>query len=365
MNMYIFLIYLLIYVIFFPKIKNKKIGLLLILIPMFLTLAIQIGIGTDYYSYVSFFKNVSFENNTNIEYSFTLFTIFLKKIVNNERILFIVISFIQTFLIYKILKILLKEEIIKSYKLFFIVLVIIFNFYYSMFNTLRSSVAILFFSLSILYFYRKSYLKGSGNIAFGLIFHKSIFFIVFLVIILKKIINLKKCYSKKLIIIFLTICYIGGRLNLISKIALFLYNSIKFNFPYKYYLVSRHMHSYTKSYGLAVLLTFTLILISIKFYNIGKKEHYFLKNIAILFFGLLFLFANTPILLRIAEYGIIFEIIYFTQFMEKMLTKKYRIFGVIIIIIYSIIFIIGRERSKIFNEKVHQKYLEEDILNSK
>lgn len=363
--MYVFLIYLLIYAIFFPKMKNEKVGVLLILIPMFISLAFQKGVGTDYYSYVDFFENASFESDTRIEYGFNILVVVLKIIWNKERILFITVSLIQVFYIYKILKFILEEKIIKNYKIFFLVLVIILGFYASMFNTLRSSVAILSFSLSILYLYRKNYLKSFGNVAFALVFHKSILFMVFLAIILKKIINLKKCYSKKLLVIFLIVCYIGGRLKLISKIALFLYNSIKFNFPYKYYLVSRHMHSYTKSYGLVVMLTFILVLLSVRFYDIEKKEHYFFKNIAILFFGLLFLFVNTPILLRIGEYGIIFEIIYFTQFMEKMLTKKYGIFGVTIIMIYSISFIVGRERGKIFNEKVHQKYLEKNILNNK
>ena len=99
MNIYLFLIWLVFVIIFFQKISNKKILILFIIIPMFFSLATQVNIGTDYYTYIKIFKYGS----TRIEKGYLLFSEFLKYLSKDERILFVGISLLQMILFYILL----------------------------------------------------------------------------------------------------------------------------------------------------------------------------------------------------------------------------------------------------------------------
>ncbi|WP_419180976.1 EpsG family protein [Fusobacterium perfoetens] len=81
--------------------------------PIFLILAFQNGIGTDYYSYIEIFNQ-----KINFNYSrgplFKILILHLKKFFDNERVMFITVAMIQIILYYKILNIFYKKFFIKN-----------------------------------------------------------------------------------------------------------------------------------------------------------------------------------------------------------------------------------------------------------
>ena len=108
MNIYIYFIWLLFGKTFFSKIRNKRLVLLSIVIPMFISLATQVNIGTDYYAYRNSFL---YPDPYEYEIGYILLNKILRSITLNPRILFVTVSFIQMFLFYKILKKLNNKKI--------------------------------------------------------------------------------------------------------------------------------------------------------------------------------------------------------------------------------------------------------------
>lgn len=349
MNIYIFLIYLVFITLFFKDLENKKLLILIILFPMFLSLATQVNIGTDYKSYITIFNNLNSLEYSRIEIGYLAFNKFLRSFSTNERILFVGVSFLQMILFYKILIEHQKIELYKNIPLYILIFCISTNGYISMYNTLRSSISALFFNLFILFLLKKEFYKELVVTVLGGSFHKSIYFSAFIVIFLKKI--LEKCYEKKVLISFFILCFFINRIDLIRKISLFIYN-LNLNIPYKEYLISEHMFPYGKSWGIGIIVDFFICLFSIIFYKNYNKKNIFLYNLGIFLMGLELLFYGIPILSRFLEYFYICKGLIIYETVKNSLEKKYYYIGWIILLFYFLRIYIGVQRILIFNSNL-------------
>lgn len=331
------LYFMLIYVIstypFIRKIQNKKMVIFLELFPMFLVLAFQQAIGTDYYAYIRIFNQEIIFNYSRGPL-FKILVLFLKNIFNNERSLFITVAIIQMILFYKIINILYEKKFIKDIPLFIFLAITTSNFYLMMFNGLRSSIASLFIALSILILLENKFLKSFLLIMLGCSFHPSVF--IWNGIFCIKNILYKKSKIKNWII-FILLCFILNKLNFIRNLAGIIYES-GLEIPYRHYLISYHMFPYVKTFGIATIINMVIFIYSlyIVYKNETDKEKIFIYNIGYFFFGLLLLFAGIPVFSRILEPSNLFRNYIIYNLIERLLEK--RIFwGVILFVIYYIL----------------------------
>lgn len=345
MNIYLFLIWLVFVIIFFQKISNKKILILFIIIPMFFSLATQVNIGTDYYTYIKIFKYGS----TRIEKGYLLFSEFLKYLSKDERILFVGISLLQMILFYILLLKYQKIEKLKKIPFYVLVLCTSTNSYMMMFNGLRSSIAALFFNLSLIFYLEKKYILTIILIILGGNFHTSIYFAVGIIFLLSKL--LKKEYCGIVILTSLILCFLINKLELIKKGSEIIYN-LNLDFYYKNYLVSKHMFNYVEGLGIGTIINFLFCLLAGALYKkiIENKKNIFLYNLGFLGIGLKFLFAGIPILSRMLEYFNIAQALVIYSFLNLTLKKKYFYIGIIILLFYLLQTIVGVERMLEFNK---------------
>ena len=331
------LYFMLIYVIstypFIQKIQNKKMVIFLELFPMFLILAFQQAIGTDYYNYIRIFNQ-----EVIFSYSrgplFKILVLFLKNIFNNERSLFITIAAIQMILFYKIIDILYEKKFIKDISLFVFLSISVTGFYFRLFNTLRSSIACLFIVISLLYLLENNLKKSFLLMILGSGFHPSVF--IWNIIFLMKNMLYKKLKINR-IMTFILISFSLNKLNFIPNLAKIVYES-EINIPYRSYLISKHMFPYIKSYGVGTIINIIIFIYSlyIVYKNEINKEKIFLYNIGYLFFSLGILFSNIPIFSRLLEGGNLFISYIIYNLIEKLLEKRIS-WGVILFIIYYVL----------------------------
>lgn len=317
----------------------KKKMIFLIVIPMFISLATQVDIGTDYNNYIRIFKF----GDIRVEKGYLLFNDFLKMISKNERILFIGVSFLQMLLFYIILLKYYKIENIKKIQLYVLILCISTSFYVMLFNGLRSSIASLFFNIFILLWLEKRYMLAIILLGIGGSFHVSIYLATGIILITSRV--LRKTYNKEIILIILILCFFMNKFQLLNKIAEFIYN-LNLNIPYKEYLISNHMISYTKGLGIATILNFLFYLLCGVLYKkiIKDKKNIYLYNLGFIMICLRVLFAGIPILNRMLEYFNMVQALVFYSTLKLILKKKYCYIGVIIILFYLLQIIVGVER---------------------
>lgn len=349
MNIYIFLIYLVFIILFFKDVKNKKLLILAVLIPMFLSLATQVNIGTDYKNYITIFNNLDSPEYSRIEIGYLTFNKFLRYFSSNERILFIGVSFLQMILFYEILVEHQKIELYKNIPLYVLIFCISATGYILMFNALRSSISALFFNLFILFLMKKEYFKGTFIAIVGGTFHKSIYLAIFMIALLKKV--LEKCYEKKFLISFFILCFVANKMDLIRKVCFFVYN-LDLNIPYKEYLISKHMFPYGKSWGIGLIGDFLICLFSVEFYKNYNKKNIFFYNLGILAMGLELFFYGIPIFCRILEFFYICKGLVIYEVIKNSLSKKYYYVGWGILLFYFLRIFVGVQRVLAFNNSL-------------
>lgn len=335
--LYVILVYLFFTYPIFRKISNKKVVIFLEIFPMFLILAFQNAIGTDYYNYIRIFNGEKI-----FTYSrgpiFKLIIIYLKSIFDNERLMFITTAAIQMILFYKILYILYVRKFIKNIPLFIFLSITVSSFYFEMFNILRNTIASLFIVLSILALLENKNKKSLYLNLLGSGFHPS-------VIIWNGIFIFKRLFYKKhriKLIIFILICFILNRLNFIQNLAKILYET-EMKIPYKHYLISKHMFPYTKSFGIATIINIIIFIFSldIVYKREKNKNKIFIYNLGYLFFGLQLFFANVPIFSRLLGPSNLLKTFIIYKLVEKLLNKKYLYLGIVLIFYYILYFIRG------------------------
>lgn len=331
MNAYIFIVWLIICNIFFTKIQNKRILLIIIIIPMFLSLATQVNIGTDYYAYVYSFLYPDAIKYYEIGYS--ILNKLLGEISNNPRILFVTVSLIQMTLMYNIVRILYVKNLVKNISMFFLCLCITGSFYMLMFNVLRNSIAILFFNLGILLILSYKKKLGLLLIVIGVTFHKSLIVIIFLMFIFKKLYF--KVYSKKVLIFLAIMTTFLNIIEIIPKLSILAYNILPEYIPYRHYLISEHMQPYLKGNGINTYFFIFFYIFSIFFYKKEKKTIFY-YNIGIISIIMRLFFSNIPIFYRFLDYFAIFETLVLYTMIKEMLKKKWGYLGIFVLLFYMI-----------------------------
>ena len=348
MNVYIFILWLIFINLFFYKVKNKLL-LLLVLIPMILSLGSQVGIGIDYYNYIKLFEGDILRE---FEIGYELYTNFLKLITTNSRILFVGIALLQGIIFGVILLKLYKEKIIKNIPLYVLIYCVITDGYYLMFNTLRSSIASLFFILAILFLIKKEKRECSVLSFFSYSFHKSSLLVNGIFLILLKVFNKK--YKKYFFFFFFIICLLLNYIDFIFRIGKILYNS-SFEFPYKFYLGTYHMRTYgiiKSGYGIASKINIFIAILCSFSYSVKNYEKSKLKlmlcNMGYFTLGLKILLLNIPILNRPFEYfNVVLALVYYEMIIY--LNKKgYNYISVILLLFFVVQFLVSIFRIKNF-----------------
>lgn len=324
---YLFLVYILI---FWYYLKNKKtMYIYFFLIPMFLSLAFQVGVGTDYELYLGWVKSPeTFSIKKGILFKKLLEILYL---IRKDQILFIIISGIQVSLLYLVLKKLLKLNIIGNIYSYFIILVIATPIYYQMFNTLRSSVASLLFGLAFINLKKRFKIF---YLVLAYLIHPSVIILTPVVLIKQK---LNFYINKIILVIYLVFCFIFMKTKTIYKISNFIYN-LDIDFKYKNYLISTHMFRYKETLGIAISIQFLLFLFFV-FFIYKNQKNIVMINLGIITFGMSLLLYYTPVLNRMLEYFNIFLGLVIYQLIQKTLKKKYCYLGIIIFIFYILCFL--------------------------
>lgn len=329
---------LLVYLIFsynFYNLKNEKVKILLGIIPMGILLATQVNIGTDYYNYIEIYVGktyLPYSRGVIFRYLLDILIIFFQ----SPRALFVSSAIIQSVLMYKILVKLETIEKIDNIILFIYLLVTTSSWYLMMFNGLRNSIASLFIVFSILLLLENKIFKSFFAFILGIGFHPSVV-ICFVIYPLKNIL-LKKKNIKIMIFIFIG-CYFLNNLQVIQRLAKFIYD-LNIDFPYRDYLISKHMFPYNKTYGIATVIQLFFYLISLVFYKNEEKKHsIFLYNLGYLTFSIGLLFNNIPIFMRTVTSFTFFGTYVVYKLMMRTFNKNYIYMGLYIFLFYILFFI--------------------------
>lgn len=335
MNIYIYILWLIYINLLRKRLKWNEIILLLIF-PMFLSLATQVEIGTDYRAYKRIFEENDYYSR--LEPGFIIFVKFLKQISNNSRILFVTVSFIQSVFLYLNLKLLKKLRYINNIPIYILILFTSTNIYSMMFNGLRSSIASLMFTYFYLLFFCNKRISSFLFLIVGGSFHSSIYYCTFFCVILKKI--FKRKYSIYIIYSYLTICFLIYKFNINEQIIDLIYNS-KIEFHYSFYLNSKYMKSTIQGFGLAAIVNFFIHLIGIKYYKKVPQNMIMIHNLGIFSTGLRFVFYGMPILNRALECFNMFEALVIYYICKSLRGSKKFYIGEIIVFYYILELIVS------------------------
>lgn len=227
--MWYVVLYIIILVLSILSLKIKKIDKVIIGI-LILFSGFRYGIGKDYYNYSYIFNQIRDGQNfvnLNIEYGYLLLNKIIVILKGNFQWVILITASLQNILIYKFIK---KESlrIIFSINIYFL----LGNYYISTFNAIRQSIAIALFLLSYSYLKRKKILKTIICFLFGGVFHKSLLFLlpVLLILNIKKISN--KIFFISLILLTLIIPKIDYFISLVPVYAGYVNRVYDFNTNY-------------------------------------------------------------------------------------------------------------------------------------
>lgn len=313
--------------------KKNKVSFIIytpIILLWILILGGQDGVGTDYYSY-----RLIYEEHYTLgrfyrvgEYLFYYFVIFFSELIKNGQFLFFFDAILKTILFFLIL----KKTISNNYVYIFIYLYLCYStIFYNQMNTIRSYIAVYFFTLGIIYLIKNQnkiflLLLGIGNFI-----HKTclyMFAIFFVNIKIKKNIDKRKLY------IFLILGLILAFLPLKEVVKNY---AIKVIPTYSYYFNSKYYESEMKlinQISRIIWLPFYLnSIILIKNNLEGKLIKYGILGYFIKLFTI-----SVPIFSRLAIYFSILEI-YPIFYLTIYYLKARKILRLILLIFLTIVFI--------------------------
>lgn len=323
----------------------RLVSLFIIFLGLFLALAFQDGVGTDYYSYIALYDGViEFDISNGIGFKYLLDIMNMAGL--NHDYLFVVISLIQVTMLIKIFNI--TQKIYSRNEMIFFISLTIIMIYISMFNILRASVGSLFFAYALLKIIIDNNIKKFLLYNFlAILFHPT--FILFLIIpFILKYFDRKKPF---LFFFMMVISFILLKLNFVQNIALLAYELLPDWVPYKFYLVSVDMKNYTNDgIGIATLIRLLILMLSIYFYSretdITKIKIY---NFGYLVACMWFLFSETPIFFRIVNALYIFQSFLFFLVIINTLKKRFAYCGLVILLFLISEFYISLYRTYLFN----------------
>lgn len=169
----------------------------------------QYGVGTDYFSYMSFFsngeENIGYYNSSG-EKGFYWFLISLFSIGITGQKIFFIFSLIWVAIFLLIIS---RITVPKHYSLFFFLLVCFNGIYHNQMNALRQYTAMYMVTYAIVCFiYEKKYLKSLIFLIVAQLFHQYTFIALFFIIVGLCLWKLMDNY--KILFALITICFLAS-----------------------------------------------------------------------------------------------------------------------------------------------------------
>lgn len=335
MNTYnIFYIILLILV--FIENFQKRISNLYFKIIMFILLiliACRYEVGPDYFSYREIF-NLPKESIAYLEKGYVYLNLFIKQQFGNFQILVAVMSLLMIYFLYKGITFLVERR-----KIFLLFEIVSLMGLYYFFSVYRQGLAMLIAFYALKYLYTDEKYKYFIFIFLASLFHKSIFFILPIVLISSK--NIKKIY---MLIIFLGSIVVGQLMGLRTIITA-LYVNLGFHNPFLkviyFYLVNKGEgldYNLTPLFLLNKIVVLSLILLyKNKILRLNKK-HIYIINFSFYEIIVYIIFSTQPLLAsRISDIFIIYTAVLFALILlvEK---RSIKIFLLIFFLLYGTYF---------------------------
>lgn len=271
----------------------SKIFAILSFLTVWIISAIRYGVGTDFFYYYNFIKQLETVQIRNSEYGFKLIGLLIKSFSNNGQLLIIICSFVTIFLVYKVI---LKET---TYPELSILLFFGLGYYFNSLNIIRQYLAI------SLVFYASGYLLNKRKVFFLLLmilaslFHYSAL-VALLLIVTFKLKDTKFLNTKFIILGFICIFIFYDN---------FIGIALSFG-DYSIYKNTRYIIEGANPIFFFIYFSITIVLTIFKTKIVRlniKNEIYFLY--ILIGTGILLLGTKSLLLTRLSEYFTIFTLL--------------------------------------------------------
>ncbi|MEC2159783.1 EpsG family protein [Virgibacillus halodenitrificans] len=305
------------------KTVNGRISIIFALLS-FLALSILSGlrfdVGTDFFSYYNYIDRISTVNIVNNEYGLWLLGLFIDSINAPNQLFIIVTSFLVVLLIFLPIK---KES---SYPEISILLLFGLGFYFTSLNIVRQYLAIALIFYATIY-----YIKDRKKLFVLFVFIATLFHttavIAFSFLFLYKMRN-SRLSSKLLILLgFILISFFYDKLLGVLLIG-----------DYSEYAGTRFINEGSSYVFFALFFLITLLLLlfqkQIESVNVNNKFYILLSLVGV---GLAFMGTKSLIIMRVAEYFTIFNIILLADFLKSIKSSHLKVVAYIWLIFLSII----------------------------
>lgn len=282
---------------------HKWIPIIIALILYSIIFGVRYGVGTDFFSYLNYFKNPSLINE-NVEGGF----VFLIKLLSSQGVhysfFYGIVAFIQIYFIYKS---------IQKYEYAFASLTFVFMFgafWLTFANGLRQILAFCILVYAITYLVRGKWLQYIILGGLALLFHKS----AIIPLIIYPIFCIKKLYLNNTFwqIIGLVLALVLMNVNIVS-LVLNNVEKIVYALGYEFYLENDSEFSEETGYGLGFFITlFSYIILIVN--SKGMKQMYkdtwipYAYNLFYIGVILKYIFISSQLFSRINYYFIYFEL---------------------------------------------------------
>lgn len=305
---------------------EKRIILLMTVLPATLVAAFRYNNGADYLMYLRLFKDIGSGHSIvkvdgkSLEKGFILLVKLCQTISREPCFSFGIIALLIICLIFKGC-----IDSSEDYKLS-VLLFFVSGIYFDSFNGLRQYIAMAVFFYGMKYIFSKEIKKYILCCLIGYLFHKSVLFLIPLYFIQFIKIDLKRAV---LIILIGTLS-----MTMIYKVVLFFLAYT----PYAYFLTSAEMKNAVTSQS-AIFFFVVNTVIGYFFYNqneIIEEKTQILFNIQVLFLIIALLTTTVPLVSRILSYGLLFEVLYIPSMLEIIKKRSIKSISVFLIVILYI-----------------------------
>lgn len=326
--------------------KNNILSVLFFTLPIFITTATQVNIGTDYPSYIGLYTGYYDFSITNGVLFYYLFDV-LNLITPNPRLLFVVVSIFQFFLLWGVISSFMKKFGRGDFTLAF--LIVYFSFtYLSGFNLLRAYLA----SLVLIYAFLNCFIERRWFYYVFLVLVAFLFHPTAIIFILLPFIYLLLNRNIPFVVLCLisVAFFISGQVGLVAHISQWLYDILPVNTPYRFYLVSKHMSPYIHSFGIGMFVNLFFCISSSYFISKEKDQRIIgFCNLGVVAYLLGMLFYFIPIFNRMLYYFIFFQSFLLSYMFVKMSKSKFLFFGFIPVVYMVFYFYISYYSVQQFN----------------
>ena len=281
-----------------------------------LVLGLQYNVGTDYFSYIKLIHNSELILRKK-EYLF-YFILKLTSFLNiGDQFLFIIVSSLQIIFTFIFFRQIEKKNI--SILIILLLYFTLSGIFFNQMNILRQYLVLPLFSIALIYFQEKKYLRFIALIIVSSFFHQSsIIGFLFLPLLFL----CKKIYSRKLYLLFMLLVF---AISFVGIKDLLVFVISKLSPIYSHYIDSQFSERVSITRMLVKYLSLPLYVYSVYYSSkINDKRHIYLYNLGLLGISSFYIFSELTILLRVALYFNFFKIfpIYFLIIELKRNNKK-------------------------------------------